>query len=607
MDLTTKQQQIMDADGHILVTGGPGSGKTTISILKAAKLTASLRMGQRILFLSFARATVSRVVEAIDHEQKIPREQKQRIEVDTYHSFFLGILKTHGYLIGLPRKLHILTTATEAVLLAKLRGDLATEAKLRDITKAERKERENSERLRLALEEGRICFDLFAPFVAQILNGSVRIRKLIAASFPIVILDEFQDTNLEQWNVVKAIGQNCKLLALADPEQRIYDWIGADPERLNHFRKIVNPVEIDLGTDNHRSAGTEISLFGNDVLTGDFTKKNYDGVACRLYGEGSAQAWTALVTQTYEARKRLIDAGIKNWSLAILVPTKKLTRLVSDNFRFPPAGMTEVRHTAVIEMEGAILGAEVIAFMMQPADGLHFEQFIHLLCNYYLGRGGSDPTQGDIKEAAVIQNAYSDWLNRCATGKAIKKNSVLVAVLDTYAGIRALHFTGDPDKDWNSVRRIFENGSCARLKTLAEDARNIRVLERGEQLRELLSQDWRENQAYRNSLKIVRQAFVREYFAIGKSKPESGVVVMNMHKAKGKQFDEVIIFESGPKKAGGKIVANVDRIVWNNSGENCDSQARQNMRVSITRGKMRVTILTPKSDPCVILMGKKGA
>ena len=73
MQLTKKQSDVMQADGHLLVTGGPGSGKTTISILKAGHIAEHhLLPGQKILFMSFARATVSRVVEAIEFEQKIP-------------------------------------------------------------------------------------------------------------------------------------------------------------------------------------------------------------------------------------------------------------------------------------------------------------------------------------------------------------------------------------------------------------------------------------------------------------------------------------------------------------------------------------------------------
>lgn len=59
MDLTKVQKDILKTEGHLLVTGGPGAGKTTISILKAAKIARnSLKPGQRILFLSFARSTV---------------------------------------------------------------------------------------------------------------------------------------------------------------------------------------------------------------------------------------------------------------------------------------------------------------------------------------------------------------------------------------------------------------------------------------------------------------------------------------------------------------------------------------------------------------------
>ena len=599
MELTEKQHEIMNAAGHLLVTGGPGSGKTTVSILKAAKIAErELGPGQKILFLSFARASVSRVVEAIEYEQKIPREQKRQIDVETYHSFFWRILKAHGYLVGLPRWLSILTPPEEAIALSTIRSGFVADSKLNDAEKIEKKSRENAERRRLARDEGRVCFDLFAPTVGDILHGSKRIQKLVATMYPNIILDEFQDTNAEQWRVVQALGLHSTLIALADPEQRIYDFIGADPERINHFIAAFTPTEKDLSSDNHRSAGTDIALFGNDLLTGKFRRESYTGVEFCLYDPYGGPAMTSLVTNTYAARSRLASCGNKDWSLAVLVPTKKMTRLVSDTFRTPPAGMQTISHVAVVELEAAILGAEVIGFLMQPnVDGHHFKQFIALLVNYYHGKGGNSPTQGDLKEAKKIQKAYDEWLTRKADGKEIRKNSILVAILTTYTESLALSLTGDPDSDWQAMRSILENGICSRLKGLAEEVRNIRLLDRGTQLRQELSQDWRDNGVYANALTIIRQAFIREHFSTN-AKPETGVVVMNMHKAKGKQFDEVIIFEGWPRIVKGKIVANFDRIVRGNDRTEINDQARQNFRVSVTRSKQKTIILTPKRDPC---------
>lgn len=364
MRLTKGQLRVMRADGHLLVTGGPGSGKTTISVLKAAHSAKHyLQPGQKVLFLSFARATVSRVAQAIDYEQEIPPAQKRRIDVETYHSFFWRILKTHGYLIGLPRRLSILVPHAEAVALSQIRSEFPARG-LTDEQKTHRKARVETERNRLATVDGQVCCDLFAPYVGDILQGSRRIRKLLAIMYPLIILDEFQDTSTEQWRVVQALGEFSTLVALADPEQRIYDWIGADPRRLDHFKSTFGPTEVNLGTDNHRSAGTDILAFGDDILKGRFRQESYEGVRVCRCPSNSSQAFCKLITTTYEARKRLVDAGIKGWSLAILVPTKKMTRQVSEALRQPPCGMTGILHRAVIDTEGPILAAEVVAHLL---------------------------------------------------------------------------------------------------------------------------------------------------------------------------------------------------------------------------------------------------
>ncbi|MCZ2155209.1 MAG: UvrD-helicase domain-containing protein, partial [Bryobacterales bacterium] len=148
MKLSEKQEEVLETEGHLLVIGGPGAGKTTISILKAAKVAASLRPGQEVLFLSFARATISRVIDAIENEHDIRKAIKWRINVETYHSFFWRILQTHGYLLGLPRPLTILTPANEAIALSAIRSEYKAEGKLSEAEKTERNGKEQAERLR---------------------------------------------------------------------------------------------------------------------------------------------------------------------------------------------------------------------------------------------------------------------------------------------------------------------------------------------------------------------------------------------------------------------------------------------------------------------------
>ena len=94
--LCDQRRRLLATDGHIVVRGSAGAGKTTIALAKAcADLTAGRLPDQsKALFLSFARATVARVAEQAT--ASIPREQASRIEINTYHGFAWTVLKSHG-------------------------------------------------------------------------------------------------------------------------------------------------------------------------------------------------------------------------------------------------------------------------------------------------------------------------------------------------------------------------------------------------------------------------------------------------------------------------------------------------------------------------------
>ena len=76
---------------------------------------------------------------------------------------------------------------------------------------------------------------------------------------------------------------------------------------------------------------------------------------------------------------------------------------------------------------------------------------------------------------------------------------------------------------------------------------------------------------------------------------------MNLHKAKGKQFDETVLFEDAPVYARGVgLVRNSGRFVRGNVDDDNLGQARKNFRMAVTRSKYLTTVLTPARDKCVL-------
>lgn len=147
----------------------------------------------------------------------------------------------------------------------------------------------------------------------------------------------------------------------------------------------------------------------------------------------------------------------------------------------------------------------VIAFLLQQRSHRGcFNEFVDVLCSFFNGRGGAAPTKGHLADVARFRSALEKWNGCLAKGKAPPGNSVLQATFAVHQAATAVALTGQPDADWTAVRAVLEAGACTRLAEVAQEARNVRLLERGAQLRQSLSQDWRDTGGYKNALVVTR-------------------------------------------------------------------------------------------------------
>lgn len=562
--LCDQRRRLLATEGHIAVRGGAGSGKTTIALAKACEDLAAGRLGStgKALFVSFARATVARVAEQAT--ASLPRDQLARIEINTYHGFAWSVLRSHAYLLGTRPGVSLLLPAHERSRLAGVP-----------------EQNRAHERRRLFEEEGLVAFDLFPILLAELLDLLPVVARAIGDAYPVIILDEFQDTNAEEWAMIDRLGRHSTLIALGDPKQRIYDFKGADPRRFDDFIESFRPSVFDFQSENNRSAGTDITLFADAVISGNYRAEPYAGVSIVRYGGQSLHPLKERVLRTAGRYRRRSE-----WSIAVLVPTNKLAVNIFDYMRREANGLPSYPVDIAVSMEGPMLAGMVIALLLEPrlANGSVGADVLEAMALLETGRkerasATSIETARKLRDRAARVRLRGDAGYGRAVGAGVRQ---LISQVEAFA------LSGDPFSDWLSIRNLMAGNARTEIQAVATEARHMRLLRRGTQIETRLAEAWRVHGSYFNARELLRAALVEDQFAAS-SRTQQGVIVMTIHKAKGKEFDEVLVFEDL-----------YNRYLRNN-GADSERSARFNLHVAATRARSAVAIMTPSRDPCRLL------
>jgi len=537
------------------------------------RIKAGMLPGQSVLFLSFSRAAVARIAQA--SRLQLRKKDRALLNVQTFHSFFWDLLTTHAYLLGAPQRIRILMPQDERVLNGGIREEKQPQEWALWIR----------ERERLFLSEGRIAFDLFAPKAALLMERSNWVQRLITERFPLVIVDEAQDTGPDAWRCIEMLSKSTQVICLADLDQQIFDYLpGIGPERIQAIKTTLLPLEVNLGSENLRSPGSEIAEFGQDILKGRARPTGYKGVSSISFARGSDLGVTLRRALGCIQRQIRKETGSWGKTIAILVPSATEAAKVSASLN---SGKKPVPHKLMFDEAEALLASRFAAYLLEPRIGMgECQQVAEALV-----------LLSDLKKisgATTVVTQWLGWVMNCKAGKMssaglVKALRTLLSVLNTGA------YCGDPARDWTLVKRRLRESNESVLMTVAQHLDYLVAFNRGKRIAGNLVTLWESTGTYSQARQALDAALVQDLILDGMDDPD-GIQVMTIHKSKAKQFDGVVVLRRESHN-GQHLISN---FIWRGDAPPF-RRSRKILMVAVTRARAHTLMVQQVWPGCPIM------
>ena len=355
-----QKEAVVNTDGPMLILAGAGSGKTKVLTTKVAYLIEEKNIDpNNILAITFTNKAAKEMKERIF---KLEGNSAFYIQISTFHSFGLKILKENCELLGYEKNFTILDSDDSLSIIKKIMKELNIDANkynpkaIKNVISNNKNEIIDPEKYSLyvntdfdeiALEVYRkyekslkinnaVDFDDLLILPLKLFNNNPGVLQKYQEKYKYVFIDEYQDTNEPQYILSKMISAKYKnITVVGDADQAIFTWRGANYKNILNFENDYKDAKVVLLEENYRSTKTILNAANNVIKNNKVRKEknlwtqNEEGSKITYYKAFDEKDESNYVVNEI---KKLMEKGVNPKDICVLYRANAQSRTVEEAF-----------------------------------------------------------------------------------------------------------------------------------------------------------------------------------------------------------------------------------------------------------------------------------
>ncbi|MCJ7792257.1 MAG: DNA helicase PcrA [Dehalococcoidia bacterium] len=461
----TQREAVEAIKGPVLILAGPGSGKTRVITHRVAYLVKLCGVSpHNIMAVTFTNKAAREMRERLE---QLLGQAAEALSLGTFHAICARILRRDGKAIGLDSSFVIYDEDDQLSLMKQALEELNLDpkqyapqvlrsaigaAKSRLISPEDYAQRVSSyfeeivhrvyQRYQQLLNQSRaVDFDDLLMKTVQLFQVHPQILNRYQSKYVHILVDEFQDTNIVQYMLMKHLaGKYRNLCVVGDPDQSIYSWRFADLRNILSFEKDYPEAKVVFLEQNYRSTKTILEV-ASDVISANVQRKpkklwteNEDGASVTVIEGYNAEEEAQSVVN--EIEKLIGQEQISLKDCAVMYRVNAQSRALEETFLRYGVPYKLVGGTRFYQRQEV---KDIIAYLRvihNPQDNVSLTRIINVP-----GRGIGQKTINTLQSWAKAHNtslfeALNQVSHNVIAGEA--KQSLPSRIVQALAGFDAL-------------------------------------------------------------------------------------------------------------------------------------------------------------------------